>query len=176
MSEAAVRAYAVEKHFGSATLSRWLAYPPADRDALLELAVQLRLGENQLRDVLDDVGAIVARRGGGVTGLLSDEAVRGAVARSPGRNPAIRALKQALRRLRYPQLSNAEQRLAELGRALRLPAGVRVELPENLDGDAIALTLRGRTAGELRAQARAAAACLQGEALDEMFAVLEGLR
>jgi hypothetical protein len=174
MSESAVRAYAAEKRFAYATLERWLAYADGDRDALLDLAIRLRLGENQLRDLLDDIAAITARQGGGAAALLHDEALRAVLEQPLGRNEAIKALKQALRRLRYPQLNAAEQRLARLGKTLRLPAGVRLELPENLEGEHIALTLRASSAAELRAQAGALAAALRGEALDEMFAVLEG--
>jgi hypothetical protein len=174
MSESAVRAYATEKRFAAATVTRWLAQAPSDRDALLELATRLRLGENQLRDVLDDLVAIGARRGCGIGAVLDDAELRAALARPLGRNEGIKAVKQVLRRLRYPQLSGAERRLAELGRSLRLPAGVHLGLPENLEGDQIAVTLQARSATQLRAQAEALAAALQGGAVDEMFAVLGG--
>jgi len=174
MSESAVRAYAAEKHIGAALLSRWLAQPTADRDALLELATPLRLGENQLRDVLDDLVAIGARRACGIGAVLADDALRAVLGRGLGRNDAVKALKRTLRRLRYPQLSGAEQRLAELTRSLGLPSGVGIELPENLEGEHIGVTLRARSAAELRAQARAVAAALQDGAVDQMFAVLEG--
>ncbi len=174
MSEPGVRAYAAEKRFSAATLARWLAQPPVDRDALLELAARLRVGENQLRDILDDLAAIGSRHGCGIASLLQRDDLRAVLGRPLARNEAIKALKQALRRLRYPQLSTAEQRLATLGTSLRLPAGVRIELPENLEGEHIAVTLRARTAAELRAQARAVAAALGGSAVDEMFALLEG--
>lgn len=174
MSESAVRTYAAEKRFAAALLSRWLAQPASDRDALLDLATRLRLGENQLRDILDDLVAIGARRNCAIAAVLSEATVRTVLARPLGRNEAIKALKQALRRLRFPQLSTAEQRLADLARALALPSGVRVELPDNLEGEQIGVMLRARSAAELRAQAAALAAALQGGTIDEMFAVLEG--
>jgi len=174
MSESAVRAYAADKRFADATVTRWLAHPPADRDALLALATQLRLGENQWRELCDALAAIGARRGCGIAAVLEDAALRAVLARPLGRNEAIRALKQCLRRLRYPQLSAAEERLTALGRALRLPAGVHLALPENLEGEHVAITLRARSAAELRAQAQALAAALQGSAVDEVFAVLGG--
>lgn len=174
MSESQVRAYAAAKRFGGALLERWLAQPPVDRDALLALAEQLRLGENQLRDVLDDLTAIGARRTCGPSAVLGIDAVRAVLARPLGRNEAIRALKQALRRLRYPQLSAVEADLAQRVKALRLPAGVRVELPENLEGEHLAVTLRASSAAELRGQAAAVAAALRADTLDEMFALLGG--
>lgn len=174
MSEPAVRAYAAEKRFSAATLERWLTQPPVDRDALLELAARLRLGENQLRDILDDLAAIGSRRDCGIDTLLQGADLRAVLGRALPRNEAIKALKQALRRLRYPQLSAAQQHLAALGKALGLPAGVCIDVPENLEGEHIAVTLRAGSAAELRAQARAVAAALRGSAVDEMFALLEG--
>jgi len=174
MAESAVRAYAADKHFAPATLERWLALPAAGRDALLDLCVRLRLGENQFRDVLDDATAIAARHTTTVAAIVTGAEIAAVLARGQGRNETIKALKTALRRLRYPQLVVAEQRLRELARALRLPAGIDVVLPENLEGDAVTMTLRGRSAAELRAQARALAAALAGTEIEEMFAVLEG--
>lgn len=174
MSESAVRTYAAEKRFTAATLERWLAQPPVDRAALLELAARLRLGENHLREVMNDLAAIGSRRACGIAAVLQGDDLRSALDQRLARNDAIKTLKQALRRLRYPQLSSAERRLAELGRTLHLPAGVRLELPENLEGEHIAVTLRAGSAAELRVQAQAVAAALQGGAIDEMFTVLEG--
>ena len=75
-------------------------------------------GENQLRDVLDDLAAIGSRHGraGSPRSCESDE-LRAVLGRRLGRNEAIKALKQSLRRLRYPQLSAAEQRLADARQA-----------------------------------------------------------
>jgi hypothetical protein len=174
MSESAVRAFADERRFAVATRERWLAQAPADRDVLLALATRLRLGENQFRDLLDDLTAIAARQATDLATIVSAPTLQSVLARSLGRNEAIKALKAALRRLRYPQLDTAEQRLAALGKQLHLPSGVRVELPENLDGEQLVLTLRASSAAALRAQVAAAAVALQGAALDEMFAVLEG--
>jgi hypothetical protein len=174
MSEATIRAYAGDKRFAAPLLERWLALPAADRDAVLELAVALRLGENQVRDVLDDLLAIAARCGRSAADVLSGAELATIRARGLGRNEAVRAVKLALRRLRYPQLTAAEHRLAEQVKALGLPAGVRFELPENLEGEHIAVVLRGRSAAELRAQADAVAAALRQAPLEAMFDLLGG--
>ena len=174
MSESAARAFAESRRFAAATRERWLALAPADRDALLEIAERLRLGENQFRDVMDDLSAIAARRGVSLASIAGGAELADVLARPLGRNDAIKAVKQVLRGLRYPQLERAAERLAALGKQLRLPAGARIELPEHLEGEHLAVTLRARSAAELRAQASAVAQALQRDVLDEMFAVLEG--
>lgn len=174
MSDEGVRRYAEQVRLAAATRDDWLARPAAERDALLALATRLRLGENQFRAVLDDLTAIAARQQSGLAEVLAGAAIQAVLQRGLGRNEAIKALKQVLRRLRMPQLTAAEGQLAALVRRLALPAGARVELPPELEGDRITVALRAGSADELRAQAVALAAALSNPALDEMFAVLEG--
>ncbi len=172
--EEAVRAYAAAKRFAAPTLARWLAQPPTAAAALLEVAERLRLNENQFRDLLDDVVDIAVRRGGEVAQVLDDPAVQGVWARHLGRNEAIKALRAVMRRLRYPQLSRAEQQLATLIKALRLPLGAQLGLPAMLEGDHVTLTVRAASAAELRRRTAAAATALRDPQLEALFDVLEG--
>jgi hypothetical protein len=174
MPEAEILAYARGKHFGQATIARWLGRDAAERAMLLALAERLRLGENQFRDVLDQLEDIAARRASGLVAVLGEPSLRQVLDGELGRNEAIKALKTALRRLRYPELGEAERRLAELVRGLALPAGVRVEFPENLEGEHLNVTLRARSAAELRAQARALSSASERPEIDEMFERLGG--
>jgi len=174
MSEERVRAHAAEKRFAAATVARWLALQEPDRDALLDLACELRLGENQFRDFLDQLSDVASRRGCSMASLLADGPLRETLRRGLARNDAIHALRQALRRLRYPKLTAVEERLTALRKGLRLPAAVRVELPENLEGDHVTVVLRASSAAELGEQARAVAAAAQERAVDEIFELLGG--
>jgi hypothetical protein len=174
MSEDAVRAYAAGKHFGAATVERWLAHDAAGRAALLAVAERLRLGENQVRDVLEAAEDIAARRGAGIAAVLGGAEVRAVLDADLGRNEAVSALKNALRRLRYPQLSAAEARLATLIATLALPAGTKLDLPRNLEGEEVCVTLRARSAAELRARTQRLAAALERPEVEEIFAALGG--
>lgn len=172
--EAAVRAYAREKHFAEGLLRRWLAIDAAGRDALLLLAERLRLGENQLRDFFDQLEDIAARRACSLALVLQEPVVGEVLEQSRGRNQAIRALRSVLRRLRYPQMDQVEGRLRQLVKALRLPAGVQLELPQNLEGEHLSVTLRARSPVQLRAQAQAVLTAVEAAEIDEIFRTLEG--
>lgn len=173
-TDAAVGAYAREKHFSAATLERWRQLPEADRGEWYRLARQLRLGENQFRDILDLVEGVAARRQCGRAEVLALDAVRDVLERGLGRNVAIKAVKAALRRLRYPQLSATEDRLGGLIKALRLPAGVRVEFAENIESSRVSVSMNAQSAGELRAHAAALAAAVERPEVEEIFRVLGG--
>jgi hypothetical protein len=174
MSEHGVQSYAREKRFGSATVERWLARLPADRDVLLDLAVRLRLGENQFRSLFDLLEDIAARQGSSLKEVMESPPVAAVMSRDLGRNEAIKTLKGVLRRLRYPQLSEIEQRLVALVQSIHLPSGARIEFPANLEGEHVSVTLTAGSAAEVRVQAAALVSALEGPQLDTIFELLEG--
>jgi len=174
MSDDAVRAYGRGRRFSDATMQRWLRHAAPDREAMLQLAERLRLGENQFRDLLDVLEDIASRQESAIATVIGTEPVAAVLARGLGRNETLRALRHALRRRRYPQLVQAETAMADLARRLRLPAWTRVEWPENLEGDELSVTIRAGSATELRARLGEVAAALARPEVDEMFRLLEG--
>ncbi len=169
----AVREFAAARRFSALTLERWLRLPTADQATLLRLAERLRLGENQFRDLLDWSDEIALRDRCSVTDVWAREPLAAALMRDLGRNEMIAAVKAALRTLRFPQLTAAEARLAELVRQLKLPRGARVHLPEHLEGDEVRIELRARSAAAMRETTEAVQRALSGSELDEIFRTLQ---
>jgi len=174
MSDSAVRAYAAGKRFAAGTLDRWLAQKDEDRDAFLAVAERLRLGENQVRDLLEQVEDIAVRQGTCPAAVLRDAAVTSVLDRGLGRNETIHALRRALRRLRYPELSRAEAELSRLIKELELPSGVKLELPEGLESERLSVRVTASSAHELRALAASLGRAVGLEQIDRMYSILEG--
>jgi hypothetical protein len=174
VSEAAVRAYATTKRFAAATLERWLRCTPADQTELLRLIESMRLGENHTRDLLDAMEAIALRQQTTFASILHSETVSAVLNAGRARNETLHLLKQALRRLRYPQLAAAETHLRELTKRLGLPAGVTLTLPENLEGDELVFSVRARSAAELRRRMEGASAAVRATELDQIYRILGG--
>jgi hypothetical protein len=172
--EEQIRAYARERRLRPDTERRLLALAPADAAALLDVVAPLRLGDNQLRDVVDAAESIAARRGASLAAVFADPAVGAVLARDLGRSDRIKALKVCLHQLRYPQLSAALDRLARLSAELGLPRGARLEFPELLEGDSVTLSLRAASAAELRAVLAGAARAAASPQCEEIFAILGG--
>ncbi|MBI4516252.1 MAG: hypothetical protein HY699_10615 [Deltaproteobacteria bacterium] len=170
---AAVLAYTAARRFSAPTCARWLRLEAGDQAALLQVAERLRLGENQFRDFFDWAEEIAVRDRCAIKDVWGRAPVAGALARKLGRNEMVAAVKAALRQLRFPQLAAAESRLAQLVRQLQLPHGVRVHLPEQLEGDEVRIELRGRSAEALRAGVAAVQQGLRRAELDEIFRLLE---
>jgi hypothetical protein len=169
---AAIAAYATFRRFSAATLQRWQRLADEDQRALLDLAQRLRLGENQFRDFLDWSEEIALRDRCSLAAVWRREVLATVLARDLGRNEMIHALKAALRALRFPQLAATEERIAELIKRLDLPRDSQLQVPLNLEGDAVRLELHSRSAAALRDQVAALQRALTQPELDEIFRLL----
>ena len=174
--DAAFRAYATERKYHEATVDRWLRLPSVDRAALLELAQELRLGENQLRDLWEWAEEIAQRDGLSLATVLGAEAVAAARRRAVGRSDKLKLVKAALRRLRFPQLAAAEERLAALVRELGLPPSVRVTPPESLEVDSIRIEIVADSAASLHDSVARLLAASQSPGCAAIFELLAGVR
>lgn len=172
--ETALRAFTDERRYGAATVERWLGLDSTDAQALLDLARELRLGEHQLCDLWEWAEEIAHRDGTSLVQVLEREPVAAARhARNVGRTDKLKLLKAALRRLRFPQLSATEDRLAALVRQLDLPRNVRVSFPEFLEGDDVRIEIVADSAASLQKVAerlQAAAGTPTCKALFELLA------
>ena len=173
-SHGAIRAFVHQRRYSTATVERWLALDPTDGRALLELAQELRLGENQLRAVWEWAEEIAQRDHISLAQVLTLEPVAAARrSRTIGRNDKLKLVKAALRRLRFPQLAAAEARLAALVRELDLPRNIRVSFPEFLEGDEVRIEIAADSAACLAAAADRLRAAAETQACTVIFRILE---
>src|SRR5207248_2499222 len=154
-------------------MARWLCLAPGDGSALLDLARQLRLGENQLRDLWTWAEEIAERDHVSLMAALTHPAVGAALRRPISRNDRLKLVKSALRRLRFPHLCSREDDLATHVRLLNLPANIHLTLPENLEGETIRIDIVVGTTAGLRAAASALLAATDTAACARLFELLE---
>lgn len=169
----AIRTFTVERKYSAGIVDRWLRLSPVDGAALLDLAQELRLGENQLRDFWEWMEEIAQRDGRSLTQVLAADAIASARQRAVGRNDRVKLIRNVLRRMRFPQLAVTEDRLAALVRELGLPLSIHVTLPEFLEGDAVRIEIVADSARSLcdaAAQLLAAAETPACKALFELLA------
>jgi hypothetical protein len=146
---AQITAYAQEKHLSPRTLARWQAWAEDDQAALLALAQELQLGENHLHDFLDWLEEIALRDGGTVRDLLARPEIQRPLSTKLSRNDKLKAVKDTLRKIRYPQLSRLEGELRAAVKALDLGNRVRVSFPPGLEGDEVTIEIKTRNVREL---------------------------
>jgi len=81
-------------------------------------------------------------------------------------------IKTVLRHLRYPRLSQHEERYRSLRNALRFPPGVRISVPAYFEGSRITITIEADSSSELRNRLDDSRRLLDGKELDQMFELL----
>lgn len=142
--------YAQEKRLSPQTLARWRAWSEEDQAALFAMAQVLQLGENHLRDFLDWLEEITVRDGGTVHELLARVEITQPLQGALARNDKLKAVKEAMRRIRYPRLSRLEEELRARVKALDLGNRIQLSFPPTLEGEEITIEIKARDPQELR--------------------------
>jgi len=166
-------AYAQHKHLSAQVLARWQAWTEEDQAALLPFAEELQLGENHFRDFLDWLEEIVLRDGGTIRGVLSRAEVHRSLEVKLSRNDKLKAVKDVLRRIRYPRLSRLEEDLRTAVKALDLGGRVRVSFPPSFEGDEVTVEIKVRNVEELHDSVTRLRQRLDDGRLQRMFDLLD---
>ena len=168
-----IAAYAEVKRLSPQTLARWKAWSEEDQGALLAVARELQLGENQLRDFLDWLEEITARGGGAARDLLTRGEVQSPLRGKLSRNDKLKAVKEALRKIRYPRLSRLEEALRAAGKALDLGGRIQVSFPPSLEGEEITVELKARNVQELADHLQRLQQRVEDGSLRRLFALFD---
>jgi hypothetical protein len=146
---AAIRACAANHHLDEAHTEKWLSMLTPSRMALLDITERLNLRTGQLTAAIDLLDEIEIREGASPAQTLGREEIRRAcLAQGSGPWRAASFI-EALRKIRFPRLREAVERLSAEVAALKLPSGIRVGLPKDLGSDEMTIHLSARTAQDV---------------------------
>ena len=165
--------YAQQKHLSPQTLSRWQGWTEEDQVAFLSLVQDLQIGENHVRDFLDWCEECVLRDGGTIVELLARSEIHQPLMLKLGRNDKLKAVKDALRKIRYPHLSRLEDDLRAAIKALDLGGRVQISFPPSLEGDEMTVTIKARNAKELQDSVERLHERLGDGAIQRLFSLLD---
>lgn len=168
-----IATYAQEKRLSPQTLARWKAWGEEDQAALFVVAQELHLGENHLRDFLDWLEEITARDGGAVRELLTQAEIHQPLQSTLSRNDKLKAVKTALRRIRYPRLSRLEEDLRVAVKALDLGNRIQVSFLPTLEGEEITVELKARNLQELTDNLRRVQRRIEDGAWQRLFTLFD---
>jgi hypothetical protein len=171
--EAQLAAYAQRKHLSPATSDRWQAWQVGDRAALLTCAEELQLGENQLKDFLDWLEEIALRDETAIQAVLGQREIRTALTTRGSRNDKLKAVKTALRKMRYPRLTQLEASARAAVKALDLGRSVQILFPPAFEGDEITVTFHARNTQELQERLSRLQQRVDDGSFQRMFDVLD---
>ena len=173
MSEEQVRRYANVRGFHPQTLQRWMGWDQPAKDALLRLALGLKLGENHLRDLMDWLEEIALRDQTEIAKVLAQKSIAD-IESDPrlGRADKLKRIKEEIRRLRFPRLAQVEDSIRVRIRELKLYPQIRISVPPGLEGGRLKVEFSALSADELQAVIAKLADAAGKDALREIFGLL----
>jgi len=147
----------------------------ADRLALAKLALDLKIGENHLRDLMDWSEEIAWRDGVAIAAIFAGKALND-IATDPrlGRADKVKRIKESLRRLRFPRLAQTEDAVQGKIRALKLQPEIRVTVPPGLEGGRVQIEFSVTNQQDFKRLAEKLAAAAETSCTSEIFALLGG--
>jgi hypothetical protein len=175
MSEREIRDYAKEKGFHSKTLERWLSWDQADRDALAEIARNLKIGENHLRDIMDWLEEIALRDRLRACEVLDRKAITD-IKTDPrlGRADKLKRIKEQLRRSRFPRLAETEDAIRGKIQALKLHPEIRLTVLPGLEEGKLRVEFSATNREELKRLTAKLTETEENSIITEIFELLAG--
>lgn len=147
-----------------------------DQEFLLERINRLKLGRNKQRKLWQLTSELRDLEGPGESRLPVIWEKAGAVEvetrRDLSPSDTFHQLCDRLKRLRYPRLSELEDRKEELGSALGMPPPIQMKFPQFFEGEEIEFRFRARDAAELRKLCQALLQRSESPEMEELFGLL----
>jgi ParB family chromosome partitioning protein len=144
---------------------------PRDQQAILEFLSTLRMSVSKQKEVLSMMRDIAGRDGLGVGEVLQSPDIRRIIEdEATESNQKTALVRKLLKKIRYPNLSQAQVRYDEALRTLRFGAQIRLEPPPAFEGETHTMHIRFRNREELETAYLSLGRALQQPALDALFA------
>lgn len=142
---------------------------------LAKLALDLKIGENQLRDLMDWSEEIALRDGVAMAAIFAGKAIN-AIATDPrlGRADKVKRIKESLRRLRFPRLAQAEDEIHGKIRALKLQPEIRMAVAPGLEGGRLQIEFTVTNQQDFKRLVDKLASAAETNSTCEIFSLLAG--
>jgi hypothetical protein len=175
MLETEIRQYGESRGFHPQTLERWLGWAPAARSAMFHLAVDLKVGENHLRDLMDWLEEIALREQLMIEEILASKPIVDcASAPRLGRADKLKRIKDEIRRRRFPRLARTEDAIRARIHELKLHPEIRLKVPLGLEGGRLEVELSASSHDEFKKLVIKLAEGATDNRVREIFALLAG--
>jgi len=150
-----------------------VAWPLVDQSFFVSFIRRSRSGSNKQRQVFDLLDDLCRMRHESAAEIWEQSGAAG-LDDVPALAPAERFNQQrnCLLRLRFPVLSEYEDRLSQLRKALALPPRIQLRVPPYFEGSGIELSIKAESAEELRELVRRLDDASKQAAMEEIFGMM----
>lgn len=131
------------------------------------------MGENHFRDFLDWLEEIALRDDTNIHEILRREFI-GGISSDPrlSRNDRLNRIKEEVRRLRFPRLSQIEGEIQKRIREMKLKPQIRMSVSPGLEGGTLTVQVRATSYEELKRLVGELGQAVAKEAVQEIFALM----
>lgn len=157
-----------------------LALDAGTQAAVGQLVSVLAPSANALRELLSMATDVAARDRVTLQDVLSEREILTLVAdldsqqRSSNKKQLFAEVKQHLFARRYPEVARVQSRLAALQKEIATRFGLRVELPPELEGDTLSVSIKARSVDDFAKLGAAMQELSRSQQLREIYALLKG--
>jgi hypothetical protein len=137
--------------------------------------VELKIGENHLRDLMDWLEEIALRDGRAIDAVLADKGITD-IETNPrlGRADKLKRIKDEIRRRRFPRLAYTEDAIRARIVELKLHPEIILSVSPGLEGGRLRVEFSASSQEELKQLAARLADAADKESAKEAFALLAG--
>ncbi|MCB0324744.1 MAG: hypothetical protein KDD69_14275 [Bdellovibrionales bacterium] len=166
--------YITEKHVGGALRARLETLEAAERECIERVVCGLNPSANTLRALMGLAEEIGARDGMSLVEVFSSPEVTAALVEQAPRKVRQKRVREVLHARRYPEIHAIKARLQQARQQVLVDCGLTLELPEDLEGDAIQVSLTVRSAEELARAAERMQQAANHPSTTTVFSILKG--
>lgn len=166
--------YCESKQVPEETRSYLNSLPECDLRAIISLIKDLSPSSNTLRTFVDLLGDIQHRDKLNFSDILDKASLCFILSSSGSSKDKQIKLKNSLMRIRFPEKFTIEDSLNNLTSKIREEFGVKIILPEELEGDQLQVNLCFRSGEGLSIISKKLANLADSKQLEEIFSILKG--
>ena len=137
-----VKKVAHNRRYPIKVLTRWLDFGEDDRGKIAGLISGAHFGTGAATEILNLLSDLTTRDGTSVRVILENDEIKAIIDdENLSQNEKGERLREALRRLRYPMLSELEQNFKKYSDSLKMPGGAKITHPPYFEGDTLELKI-----------------------------------
>ena len=155
-------------------LAQLYSLDPSSKESLLGVLSSLRPSANTLRNILKLSGEIAKRDKKEFSDLFSKKEIQDILNSELGRKHKQEKITEELKLIRFPEMAKIKNEIASSINELRKEYGLRLNLPENLEGDKLRVQIEAKNADELLEKAKNLCSLSKDENLEKIFSTLKG--
>lgn len=180
MEQQQIETYIIERQVSGDLLDQLRSLDSLERAVVGRLIVALAPSANALRDLLVLAAEIAVREKKTLAAVLSEDSIDLLLSKyekqhlASNKKQLLAEIKQSLFSRRYPEVAQIQGRLSTLQREIATTFKIKVELPPELEGDRVTVSLSARSEADFAAYGESLTKLAASPQLREIFAVLKG--